>query len=356
MSVSTRVLAACLATLSLTAAGQAREADYPWQIEEVSTGVFAFLQPTATRLDDSNTAVILGANEVIVVDAQSDPAAVRAVIAWITATTDAPVTLVINTHWHADHTQGNVLYREAFGDAVDFIGHQSLIEDVPARAATSIQQRVEYFETELPGARERLERGVFRDGTAMTDLDEGEQRAVIIQAEAWLAANRDAAWVLPNRPYGSRQRLRRAGRTIDLIHFEGHTRGDTVVWLPEEGVAITGDLLDDLPYGGHGYPSTWRAALERLREMPIVATIPGHGRVFRDATKLEAIHGFLDKLITDVTRAAEAGQTLEATTAALDLAAWRDQIADDVMAADFFDQTLPEVIERAWLEARGEIE
>jgi glyoxylase-like metal-dependent hydrolase (beta-lactamase superfamily II) len=231
-----------------------------------------------------------------------------------------------------------------------------LLEDVPARAAASIQQRVEYFDAELPGARERLERGVFRDGSEMTDLDKGEQRAVIIQAEAWLEANRNMGWILPNRPYGARQRLRRAGRTIDLIHFEGHTRGDTVVWLPDEGIAITGDLLDDLPYGGHSYPSTWLAALESLRELPIAATVPGHGPVFRDTAKLDAIHGFLDALITEVTRAAEAGKTLEATTAGLDLSAWRDRIADDAMSADFFDQVLPEVVERAWLEARGEIE
>jgi glyoxylase-like metal-dependent hydrolase (beta-lactamase superfamily II) len=355
MTVSLRVLAAATVALSLAAPTQAQQADYPWRVEEVAEGIFAFLQPAATRLDDSNTTVIVGTNEVIVVDAQSDPAAVHSVIAWIDSKTDAPVTMVINTHWHADHTQGNVLYRDAFGDNIEIISHQSLVQDIPERAAAGVQEQVEYYEAELPAARERLTQGVFRDGSTMTDLEKGEQRAVIIQADAWLATNRDSRWALPNRPYGLRQRLRRAGRTIELIHFEGHTRGDTVVWLPEEGVAITGDLLDDVPYAGHSYPSTWAAALATLGQMPIRTTIPGHGPVFRDGAKLEVVQGFLDDLVAQVAAAIAAGHDLETTVAMVDLAAWQEALASDVMAADFFDQVVGEAVERAWLEARGEI-
>ncbi len=342
--------------MALCLSASAQTTEYPWQVEEVAAGVFAFLQPQERRFDDSNTLVVIGPSDVVVVDSQSDRRATGAIIDWIREHTDAPVRTVINTHWHSDHTQNNVLYRSAFGEDVEFMGHTSLGEDIVERAAASVQERVEYFDTELPGARERLERGVFRDGSEMSDEDRGEQRATIIQAEAWLQENRDLQWILPNRPYGLRQRLRRAGQTIELIHFGGHTRGDTVVWLPEAEVVATGDLVDDMPYAGHSYPKGWVAALERIADLGAAAIVPGHGTVFRDQTKLEAIADFLDSLVQQAGAAAERGDDLETTIASIDLSPARAALASDAMSGNFFDQVLPEAIERAWLEARGEIE
>ncbi len=356
MKLMTRLTLAAAIALSVATPSPAQEDAYPWRMEEVAPGVFAALQPVESRFDDSNSTVIIGTNEVVVVDTQSDPAAVMSLIDWIGGVTDAPVRLVINTHWHGDHTQGNAIYRDIYGDDLEIIGHSSLEQDVPERAAAFVHERTAYYDAELPAAYNRLEQGVFRDGTPMTDDDKVEQEATLARAEGWLAANRGARFVAPNRTYSMRQRLRRAGRTIDLIHYEGHTRGDTVVWLPQDHIALTGDLLDDLPYTGHGYPTPWRDALAALRDMPIEITVPGHGPVFRDGNKLDAVHGFLNDLIVQATVAAEAGQSLQATVDGIALDSWRDRLASDDIAARFFDQALGEAVERAWLEARGELE
>jgi len=356
MKLQTRLALAAGMLLSLPTPSQAQGAAYPWRMEEVADGVFAALQPTETRFEDSNSTVIIGANEVVVVDTQADPDAVRALVAWIASVTEVPVRLVINTHWHGDHTQGNAVYRDVYGEELEIIGHASLVEDIPGRARAFVRERIAYFDAELPAAYDRLEQGVFRDGSPMTDANKREQQAFLARAEGWLTANRDARFVVPNRTYGSRQRLRRAGRTLDLIHFAGHTRGDTVVWLPQDRVAITGDLLDDLPYAGHGYPTSWRAALAALRDLPIEVTVPGHGPVFRDGSKLDAAYGFLDALIEQTAAAAATGRDLESTVAEVSLESWRSRLASDDIAALFFDQTLGEAIERAWLEARGELE
>ena len=356
MKIPARLLLTLALVLTVATPGTAQQNAYPWRMEEVAPGIYAALQPTAQRFDDSNSTVIVGANEVVVVDAQSDPLAVNSLIEWIGSITDAPVTMVINTHWHGDHTQGNAIYRDVYGEDLEIVGHSSLEEDVPGGAAAFVGERTAYYDAELPAAYERLEQGVFRDGTAMSEADKEEQRAVLARAETWLDANRDARFIAPNRTYGTRQRLRRAGRTIDLIHYEGHTRGDTVVWLPGDRVALTGDLLDDLPYFGHGYPTSWRAALASVGELPIDVTVPGHGPVFRDRDKLDAVHGFLDALITQTASAAEAGESLQSTLDGLSMDSWRDRLASDDIAARFFDQGLGEAVERAWLEARGELE
>jgi glyoxylase-like metal-dependent hydrolase (beta-lactamase superfamily II) len=46
-------------------------------------------------------------------------------------------------------------------------------------------------------------------------------------------------------------------REVRLVHYTGHTRGDTIVFLPMEKILITGDLLDDMPYTGDGSPAIW---------------------------------------------------------------------------------------------------
>ena len=52
--------------------------------------------------------------------------------------------------------------------------------------------------------------------------------------------------VLPTRTFDTREVLRLGGREIHLLHFQGgHTPGDSVVWLPKEGVLFSGDMILD---------------------------------------------------------------------------------------------------------------
>jgi cyclase len=348
--------AVAVLTLLAVAGEQPAQSATALRFEELAPGIFAALQPDQARFDDSNSLVLIGAQEVVVVDAQADPDGVRQLISWIGEQTAAPVTMVINTHWHGDHTQGNAIYRDAYGEDVEIVGHRSLTEDVPARASEFVDERIAYFDAELPAARERLARGVFRDGSPMSETEQAEQAAVIERAQAWLEANRGARFLPPSRTFGMRQRLRRAGHAIELIHFRAHTRGDTVVWLPDTGIIATGDVLDDLPYVGHGYPLSWRAALQTLREMPITTIVPGHGPVFTGFGQLENVAGFLDAVIETADAAVAAGTSLETTIERADLTAWQNRLARDAAGAEFFDQVLGEAIERAWREARGELD
>src|SRR6185503_16879350 len=54
--------------------------------------------------------VIVGDNEVMVVDTGTSPAAARAMIEDLKVITDKPVRYVVNTHFHYDHTDGNQVY------------------------------------------------------------------------------------------------------------------------------------------------------------------------------------------------------------------------------------------------------
>ena len=140
-----------------------------FRFETVTDGIFVALQPHDGRFNDCNVTVIVEERGVTVVDAPSDGDFTRDVIDAIRAHTDRPVVRVINTHWHGDHTQGNALFREAFGDDVDVIGHVSLIEDVPGRAATAHAERV-------TGLAARIEPSQGRAGGRQGPLGAGTRR------------------------------------------------------------------------------------------------------------------------------------------------------------------------------------
>jgi cyclase len=333
-------------------ARQSGAAPTPLPLDEIAPGVWAAVLPPELRFDDANTLLVPCAERgALLVDPPSERARLASLIAAIRAR-GWTVGAVVSTHFHEDHTQGVAAIVAGFGDGVERIGHHTLLEDVPRRAASSHAERVELYQSEVPAARARLEQGVRRDGTPLADADRPAAAAAIERAAAWLEANRDARFLAPGLAYDRRLVLDRCGRRIELHHFRAHTRGDTVVRIPDAGVIATGDLLDDLPYVGHGYPRTWIAALEQIAAWDPVVVLPGHGPLLRGEEKLEVVLGFLRDLAAQAEAAHARGATAEEAKQGVDLSRWRAALAHGDPAAErFFDQTVGEAIERALLEA-----
>ncbi|WP_300604996.1 MBL fold metallo-hydrolase [Trebonia sp.] len=82
------------------------------RVQEVSDGVFAYIQPDGTWFIN-NTGFLVGSRGVTSVDACSTERRTRAYLEAIAKTSSQPVRTLINTHHHGDHTHGNYL----FGDA-----------------------------------------------------------------------------------------------------------------------------------------------------------------------------------------------------------------------------------------------
>jgi glyoxylase-like metal-dependent hydrolase (beta-lactamase superfamily II) len=88
----------------------------------------------------------------------------------------------------------------------------------------------------------------------------------------------------PTLTYGEEARLDLGGRIVELRGVgTAHTRGDQVVWLPEERVLFAGDLVENrffpiLPDAdAHGSP--WIDVLARLEGLGPAVVVPGHGEV-----------------------------------------------------------------------------
>ena len=98
---------------------------------------------------------------------------------------------------------------------------------------------------------------------------------------------------------------------VQLLQLgRGHTKGDTVVWLPQERVLLSGDLVefDATPYAGDAYFKDWPQTLDNVAALKPAALVPGRGAALTTARSRwpQGLTGTRD-FIADVRASVEAG-------------------------------------------------
>ncbi len=338
-----------------------------WTWQEVAPGVTAVLQPVEERFNDANVVLIeWGESGLVMVDAPAKAEHLQTLLDEIDQRLGRRVKWVINTHWHSDHTQGNARIRGHFGTDVTVVGHVSLLEDVPGRAAPQVHERVVRLEELLPEAEKQLALGRDERGNELDpDQVEAQERG-IARAQAWLDVHRDVEFQVPDVLVRDSLTLHDGQRRIEISAHRAHTRGDLVVHLPGERVLITGDLLDDLPYIGHGYPRSWIETLDGLAALAPEIIVPGHGPVFEGTGpegtgligtgQLERVRDLLQSLVDQVAAGIAKGLDGDELIESVDLSEARAELARDEAAERFFDGVAREAIERTAADLRGELE
>ena len=104
---------------------------------------------------------------------------------------------------------------------------------------------------------------------------------------------------------------------VQLIQLgRGHTKGDTVVWLPQDKVLFSGDLVefDATPYAGDAYFQDWPKTLDNIAALKPQALVPGRGAALQGAADvargLEGTRAFVSELYASVKAGAAAGKDL----------------------------------------------
>ena len=213
-----------------------------------------------------NIGVSVGEDGIVIVDDQFAPLAPK-IKAALKGITDKPIKFVLNTHFHGDHTGGNV----QFGTEATIIAHDNV--------------------------RKRLQEGGAVGGNSVQP------------------APKEA---LPVITFNDRATVHLNGEDIRAIHFpNGHTDGDSVIFFPKSNVVHMGD--DFVTYGfpfvdvqNGGSISGMIAGVEKVLTMvpEDVKIIPGHGPISRPAD----VRKFVDMLKDTralVAKAAADGKTAE---------------------------------------------
>lgn len=301
-----------------------------FEVVRVADGVVALVRTKAPGfMLDANVAFIINDNDVVAVDANLTARSAEASLAALAQLTPNPVSTLVNTHRHADHTAGNGTYARAF-PGLEIIGHEAMREDLAAHGAATLRGWVEWaggMTRDLPGV---LERGVSASGAPLT----AEERLSLegdLAAALELVADADRLEVvLPTRTVSERLTLVRGSRVIELLHLgAGHTRGDLIVWLPGERVALVGDLVvAPVPLVGadQSFPEEWVVTLDRLLELGATAVVPGHGSVLRGPEQIRLYRAFLAAVSAEAREALARGETEDEAIRALDVQAFRDSM------------------------------
>jgi len=231
-----------------------------------------------TAEGDPNTGIVIGDDAVMVIDTQATPVMAQDVIRRIREVTDKPIKYVVMSHYHAVR----VLGASAYG-AQQVIASQDTYDLIVERGAQDMKSEIERFP--------RLFRAVET-----------------IPGLTW-----------PTMTFVGRMTLWLGKLEVQLLQLgRGHTKGDTVVWLPQQKILFSGDLVEfgATPYAGDAYFKDWPQTLDRIAELQPVALVPGRGdalttpQMVRDG--LAGTRSFISDLYASVQAGAQAGRELGA--------------------------------------------
>jgi glyoxylase-like metal-dependent hydrolase (beta-lactamase superfamily II) len=232
-----------------------------------------------TAEGDPNTGIVIGDDAVMVIDTQATPAMAQDVIRRIREVTDKPIKYVVLSHYHAVRVLGAAAYAPEH-----IIASQDTLD--------MIKERGEQDKASEIGRFPRLFRNVESVPPGLT-------------------------W--PTITFTGRMTLWLGKLEVQLIQLgRGHTKGDTVVWLPQDKVLFSGDLVefDATPYAGDAYFQDWPKTLDNIAALRPQALVPGRGAALQGAAEvakgLEGTRAFVSELYASVKAGVAACKELRA--------------------------------------------
>ena len=320
---------------------------------ELAPGVWLGNRPDSTRLPVTpNTVFVIGDEGVVVFDGGNLPLVADRVIAKIRELTDLPVTHVIISHWHMDHVLGVSRYRAAF-PRVRVIAHPYTRELIYRYLGQRDQEMRDTVSSNAPAIENLLKERAetldvktvawFRDFLDFSPLLEEQYRNFAVS--------------YPDTTFEGVLRIHSGEREIQVLHpGTGNTPGDLVLWLPQEKILATGDIVvSPVPYGHGGHPNEWAQTLRNLMAMDFAVLVPGHGEVQRDRSYLELLAESLDSIATQMDALVAEGLSQEDARGRLDLSAFEARFTNgDAFLRDRFNEWFKAPIaDAAWLIATG---
>ncbi len=276
---------ALLLLLPIVPAGHTHPAPAKSQIAD---GIFLFTTPPYGDVGlDGNAVVIVGRDSVLVFDSNGTPAAAAAVLDEIRKITTHPVRYVVNSHWHWDHWYGTETYLQAFPD-LRVIAHEKTRTMMMGPALAFNQPGID---TQLPAYLRSLEKRIEDIAAANPSAPElPKLRALLADDTFFVDQKSHVHLVFPNVTYSDRLEIDLGDRRIQVLHYDrAVTPGDTFLYLPDEKILVTGDLLvNPIAFALSAYPTGWLRTLERMDRLDAMTIVPGHGEPLHDKALLRA--------------------------------------------------------------------
>ena len=270
-----------------------------------------------TAEGDPNSGVIVGDDACMVIDTTATPVMARDLISRIREVTDKPIKYVVLSHYHAVRVLGASAY---FAEgATEIIASRGTWDLIVERGEADMKSEIERFPR------------LFQAVESIPGL----------------------TW--PTMVFEQELTLHLGGLEVKLMHIgAGHTKGDTIAWIPSQGICFSGDLVEYNAgvYTGDAQLAQWPETLERLRALKPRKLVPGRGPAMLTPADCEKAIEYTRRWVTDLYGTARAG--VAAGKGLKEVFADTRKVMDPVFGGVFiYEHCLPFDVSRAFDEASG---
>lgn len=276
---------------------------------EIAKDVYAY-----TTQGDPNSAVVIGDNSVLVMEAQATPVMAKALIEKIQTVTDKPIKYLVLSHYHAVRVLGASAFKGA-----ETIASEQTYEMILERGEQDFKSETDRFPR------------LFRSVESIPHL------------------------TYPTQTFANSMTIHLGKRKVELKHLgAGHTRGDIVAWVPDCKALFSGDLLEygATPYCGDAQLEEWPHTLQQISALNAETAVPGRGNALMNAEEVKAAIESTQNYVTmllDTAKAAVA-KGLSLTDAYREIYAQMKPIFGHYV---IFEHCMPFNVTRAYEEAQG---
>ena len=268
----------------------ARKIQKKWKTGLISIGSDCYAYIQTGGLNVSNAGLVVGPESYLVIDTLFVKPMTEAFKQSIRKVTDKPLNSIICTHHHADHTLGLAWFPR----------------DIPIIAHEHMRERM-------------IESGLDREHFCKVNPEYAKYLNKVTQ-------------FFPTHIYNGSMILYLGNRRIEL-HNMGHThsKGDTMVYLPEEKILFSGDFCFNFvtPATFDAHIGNWiNKARKILKTFQIDIIVPGHGPV-GDRAILEDMIGYLSLVKSQSKKMYKEGIKAQEAAKEINLGIYRDWIKPD---------------------------
>ena len=270
-----------------------------------------------TAEGDPNSGVIIGDDSVMVIDTTATPLMAQSLIRHIRSVTDLPIKYVVLSHYHAVRVLGASAY---FAEGAEqIIASKGTWELIVERGEQDMKSEIERFP--------RLFAGVES-----------------VPGLSW-----------PTMVFDTEMTVFMGKLEVRLAHIGmGHTKGDTIAWIPSQKICFSGDLVEygAAAYTGDAQLEEWPATLEALRALGAEKLVPGRGEALVNPQQvnegIDYTRDFVTTLLDSAKEAVAQNMTLKEAMVHV-----RSKMDPKFSHVFIYEHCLPFDVTRAYDEARG---
>lgn len=240
---------------------------------QLSDGVYACINKFGGQAICNAGIIDLG-DETIIFDTFLSPDAAKELISIVETYKLSPIKYVVNSHYHNDHIRGN----QNFSKDVDIISTFRTAQLIKEKEPIEIEAEKSYAPVRFSYYDSLLNNysGSFSDREYKSIILWQAYYQVLTETNGFLKTR------TPNVFVNKQKEIKGSKRNVQLISKgKGHTESDLILYLPDEKILFTGDLvfIGMHPYMADGYKNEWYDYLSYLQDLEINKLVPGHGNV-----------------------------------------------------------------------------